>query len=217
VKSIPGLVCLRTHRNQSICFVISALLTEDLHVSASRLVFVLICLWLNTADAQSPYFYTISGTVSFHSEAPQEKISASSTQMQGLIDNEKKTFVFKVIIRSFEGFNSQLQREHFNEKYLESEKYAEALFSGKIIEQFDLNKDGVYPVRAKGKFSIHGVEQERIIKGTLTVKKGRIDLESSFSILLSDYNIKIPKVVHEKVSSEISIEVKAELKKKGPN
>jgi len=60
-----------------------------------------------------------------------------------------------------------LQKEHFNENYLESDKYPEASFKGKIIEDIDLDKDGEYEVRAKGELTIHGIMQERIIKANI--------------------------------------------------
>jgi len=97
---------------------------------------------------QNNLYYAKDGIISFRSEAQQELIKASSSHMVGIIDSEKKTYVFKVLIRSFQGFNSALQLEHFNEKYLESEKYPEALFTGKIIEDIDMNVDGNYEVRA---------------------------------------------------------------------
>jgi hypothetical protein len=174
----------------------------------------LFCLLLfaSTINAlDKNLFYTKGGTISFRSEAQQELIRASSQNMVGLIDTKNRTFVFKVMIRTFKGFNSALQLEHFNEKYLESEKYPEALFSGKIIEDLDLSIAGNYEVRAKGKFKIHGVEMEKIIRSNVISKDGKISLESHFTILLSDYDIKIPRVVHEKIASEIQVEVKADL------
>jgi hypothetical protein len=53
-------------------------------------------------------------------------------------------------MRSFQGFNSPLQKEHFNENYVESDKFPEASFKGKIIEDQDLTVDGTYELRAKG-------------------------------------------------------------------
>jgi hypothetical protein len=159
-------------------------------------------------------YFTNSGNVSFRSEAQQELIRASSKNMRALLDPAQRTFVFKVLIRTFKGFNSALQQEHFNEKYLESEKFPEATFSGKIIEDLDLSIDGVYDIRAKGMLNIHGIEMERIIKSKVNVSHGVIKIESNFSILLSDHNIKVPKVVHEKIASEIHVELNAELTKK---
>ncbi|HRH66440.1 MAG TPA: YceI family protein [Bacteroidia bacterium] len=160
------------------------------------------------------YYHTNTGYVAFRSDAPQEIISAKSNQLRGILDIEKKVFVFKVSLNTFDGFNSGLQREHFNDKFLETEVYPEVIFSGKIIEDIDFEHEGTYTLRAKGKLSVHGIEQERILKVTVTVHHSIIYVESRFNILLADHSIKVPKVVHEKIASEIGIDVKAELKPK---
>ena len=179
-----------------------------------KYIFIILFLTKSVFSQESRYYYTNNGIISFRSEAQLELISASSSNLIGLIDLSNRTFVFKVIIRTFRGFNSALQQEHFNEKYLESEKYPEAFFSGKIIEDLDLSIDGTYNVRAKGNLKIHGIEMERIIRSKVISKNGKISIESNFSILLSDHNIKIPKVVHEKIASEILLELKVELQSK---
>ena len=165
-----------------------------------------------TGEAKIEIYSTNNGTITFRSEAVQELISASSSDLHGLIDPEQRTFAFKVQIRSFRGFNNGLQREHFNENYMESDKFPEATFKGKIIEQVDLTKEGKYMVRAKGTLSIHGVDQERIIKSNVAVQKGTISVESKFSILITDHDIKVPRVVHEKIASEIVVTVTADFK-----
>lgn len=151
------------------------------------------------------------GAILFYSYAAQEIIKAKSEKLAGVMNTKDKTFAFAVNIQSFEGFNSSLQQEHFNEKYLETEKYPTAKFIGKIIEDVDLTKDGTYEVRAKGTLKIHNVEQERIIKSTVIVSKGAIAIKSSFNVFLSDHNIRIPKVVHEKIASEIDVNVDARM------
>lgn len=157
-------------------------------------------------------YFSGEGTVQFRSEALQELIQASSSNLIGVLNPVGKTFLFKVSIRSFHGFNSVLQLEHFNEKYLESEEYPEAIFYGKIIEDIDLSIDGTYQVRAKGLLKIHGVEMERIIKSIVTTKNGIIHITSQFSVLLSDHKIKIPKVVHEKIASEVLVTISVEMR-----
>jgi len=159
----------------------------------------------------APIYQTVNSKISFKSEAPLELIKASSDQLIGLLDNDKKVFSFKINIRSFQGFNSPLQKEHFNENYLESDKYPEASFKGKIIEDTDLSKDGTYEVRAKGILTIHGVTQERIIKSNVVVNNKKIIVTSNFSVLLSDHNIPIPIVVYKKLANEIKVEVVATL------
>jgi YceI-like domain len=162
------------------------------------------------AQNNSTIYMVKKSTVSFHSNTKLELIKASSTQLKGVIDAEKRTFAFSVAMKSFEGFNSPLQKEHFNENYMESDRFATASFSGHIIEEDDFTKDGTYNIRAKGKFSIHGVEQERILQGDLVVKKGVIKLNCMFTVFLSEHDIKIPRIVHEKLASEINVLVAAD-------
>ncbi len=174
-------------------------------------LFVLSISFTFLSAQEGKIFSVRSGKISFQSEAPFETIRASSNDIKGLLETDKKLFAFKVRMESFDGFNSSLQKEHFNENYIESSKFPEATFNGKIIEDVDLTKDGTYTVRAKGNFTIHGVPQERIIKSDITVKNGRILLKSAFSVLLEDHNIPIPKVVKDKLSSEIEVQVNCQL------
>jgi len=163
-----------------------------------------------TAQA-SKVFTTLSGTIHFSSDAPQELIKADSKELKGAIETTGKTFSFKIRVSSFEGFNSGLQKMHFNENYMESATNPEASFKGKIIEDIDWDKDGQYEIRAKGILNIHGVEQERIIKSTLNIKQGKLYIQSNFSVLLPDHNIPIPRIVKEKLAQEIKVEIKATL------
>jgi len=156
-------------------------------------------------------FNTSKGNIHFRSDAPLELIKASSKEMHGKLVANKKAFAFAVKIRSFNGFNSPLQKEHFNENYLESNIYPDATFYGRIIEDIDFTQNGTYTVRAKGILTIHGVQQERIIKSEITIKNGSLKISSAFTVQLSDHNIPVPKVVHEKLASEINVEVTADL------
>ena len=122
--------------------------------------------------------------------------------------------VFSIEIDSFEGFNSGLQKEHFRENYMETEKYPRATFRGKIIEDVDLTKPGTSVIRAKGVFNIHGTEKERIVKVKLNVRDNEIHADAEFEVPLDDHNIRIPKVVNQKIASVIMVEVRAVLKPK---
>lgn len=149
--------------------------------------------------------------ITFTSNAELEIITATSQKVQGLIDPATNQFAFTVDVRSFMGFNSALQREHFNEKYMESEKFPRASFSGKIIEPVDFSADGTFEVRAKGELDIHGQKQIRIIKSRVKVDKGIVYLEAAFFVPLSDHNISIPTIVNQKIATEIEVEFKATL------
>ena len=175
----------------------------------SRIIYLLIALCPLSINAQQK-FVIEQGTIRFTSNAELELIQAASDKVQGLLDDSNK-FAFFVEIQSFKGFNSQLQREHFNEKYLESERYTKATFVGKIIEEIDLTKSATYEVRAKGDLDIHGVKQARIIKSKITVSGNKISIESRFFVPLLDHNISIPQIVNRKIATEIEIAFTATL------
>jgi polyisoprenoid-binding protein YceI len=169
-------------------------------------------VFFSEALAQTPAKYTLKkGEISFISNAELELISASSPKLQGVLDASNNQFAFLIPIASFKGFNSELQRIHFNEKYMESDKYPNGTFSGKIIEQIDFSKDGTYEVRAKGDLDIHGQKQTRIIKSKIVISNGTITIESSFKVPLADHNISIPSIVNQKIATEIIINVSATL------
>jgi hypothetical protein len=150
------------------------------------------------------------GGISFSSDAPLEIIKASSRELKGVIDADKRTFAFSINNRSIRGFNSPLQQEHFYENYIEAKKFPVSTFEGKIIEQIDFSKDNDFTVRAKGILNIHGVSQERIIKCSLHIQNGILFISSRFTVLLSDHNIMIPRIVYQKIAEEITIDVDAE-------
>ncbi len=178
---------------------------------------LLFCLLLSTGIdcliAQQQLFLCEDGHVFFRSDAPLELIEANSKQLRGVIDPQKRSFAFRLSINSFEGFNSRLQQVHFNENYLESHTYPNAIFKGKIIEHIDFTKEGTYDIRAKGILEIHGIKQERIIKSKLKIQNEQVSIQSFFSILLEEHDIRIPKIVHQKISELIYVQINAILKK----
>ena len=152
-----------------------------------------------------------SSKVTFKSVAELELISAESTALTGLVDPNTKNFAFSVSNKSFDGFNSALQKEHFNDNYLESDKYPNTTFTGRIIDDIDFKKYGIYTIRVKGMFKVKGVTREELIRGTLEVSSAGIKLNTSFSILLSDYEIRIPRIVNQKIAPDIQIAIQANL------
>lgn len=152
-----------------------------------------------------------NGKVYIKSEATLEVIQARSSKLRGAIDPLNNTFAWSVETSSFEGFNSPLQREHFNENYMESSKFPKVIFSGKIIEKIDFQTNGKYTVRAKGKLIAHGVEQERIIRSELEVMGNKIRVRAEFTVPLTDHDIRIPHIVYQKIAEEVSLTIAAEL------
>lgn len=159
-------------------------------------------------------FIGSKGTIEFTSDAPLELIEASSESLAGIINLDDRSFLFNIPMNSFEGFNSKLQQTHFNENYIESHKFPKATFEGKIIEEIDFSKPGVYDVRGKGIFSVHGVEDSRIIRCKMVVKSNSIQISSDFTVFLEDHDISIPSVVFQKIAEEIDVKMEIVLKPK---
>jgi hypothetical protein len=153
-----------------------------------------------------------NGRILIRSAAPLETIQARSLNLRGIVDPETQAFAWSVDIKTLDGFNGPLQREHFNENYMESDRYPKASFTGKIIEKIDFKKDGSYAVRAKGKFKVHGVEQERIIKTRIDIRNGRVSIHSVFNLVLAEHDILIPRIVCQKIAEDVEIRVDADLK-----
>lgn len=151
-------------------------------------------------------YVTKSGKISFFSATPIENIEAISNKCGTALDLKSGALVTIIPIRSFK-FDRSLMQEHFNENYLESHKYPNATFIGKIpeLQNLDLSKNGTHNVTAVGELNIHNVSRSVIIPGILTIKNKVISLESSFDIKCVDYNISIPKIVVTKIAEVIKV------------
>ncbi len=183
------------------------------HGPVFGLKIIVVCLLLSfqSLAQQAERYYIQSSSVQFLSDASLEKINAVSTDMRGVIDLNSNSFAFSIANTSFKGFNSPLQSEHFNENYMESERYPKSTFNGKLIDEVDFKRDGVYTVRAKGILNIKGVGQERIINSTVSVRGKEVFISSDFTILLSDHEIRIPRIVQQKIAPEIKVKFQAKL------
>lgn len=146
-------------------------------------------------------------SVRFTSEAPLETITAVTSEAKGILDRAERTFAVQIPVVAFEGFNAPLQREHFQENYMVSRQWPMATFAGRIIEAVDLSAPGSHAVRAKGEISIRGTAKERIIPCTLEVGGNGIRVLSSFEVPVADHGIRIPRVVQQKVSAVVRVEI----------
>jgi hypothetical protein len=155
-----------------------------------------------------------SGEISFFSETPMENIDAVNKDIKALINTKNGDIAFIVANRGFR-FEKPLMEEHFNENYMESDKYKASMFKGKIVGNIDFTKDGVYPVTAKGALTIHGVEKNREIEGKLTIKDGKMTIKSTFNIKIKEHKIKIPKLVVKNIAEVVktTVNLNFELKK----
>lgn len=161
-----------------------------------------------TAMAQNRYF-TKTGHIDFFSHTAIEDIKAVNDQVTSFLDVSTGEMVFSVLSRSFQ-FAKPLMQEHFNENYMESEKFPKASFEGKItdLKSIDFVKAGKYPVRAAGKLTIHGVTKEIETPVDLTIEKDKIVGEAVLMINPEDFGIRIPAVVRQKIAESMKVTIR---------
>jgi polyisoprenoid-binding protein YceI len=163
----------------------------------------LVMLFTTTSMAQK---YTAETTfVSFYSHATIEDITAENKKTSSIFNSANGEIVFSVPIKEFE-FAKSLMKEHFNEKYMESEKFPKSTFQGKVTG-FDIKANGPQQVKAVGKLTIHGMAKEIEIPGTLEVKDGKIMMKAKFPAKLEDYNITRPQLLWQNIAEEVEVTV----------
>ncbi len=165
---------------------------------------IILLISIFSASAQNSIFSTKNGEFSFYSKAPMEDIEAKNTNVTSLINVNNNEVVVRVPMTQFQ-FSNKLMQQHFNENYMESERYPYATFKGKINEIVDFKKSGIYNVTSTGVLNLHGVNNKRTINGKLTVKDTGLALETKFDILLEDYKIEIPKLVFKKIAEKVAV------------
>jgi polyisoprenoid-binding protein YceI len=172
-----------------------------------RLFFLLIILSLATSvNAQK--FMTKNGFISFYGHTPMEDIKADNNQVASVLDISTGDLVFQVLIKSFH-FDRALLEEHFNENYMESDKFPKATFKGKItnLQSINFTKNGTYDVTVEGDLTIRDATNKINAKGTIEVVSGGINANSKFIISPEDYKINIPGVVREKIAKNLEVTV----------
>lgn len=148
--------------------------------------------------------------VRFFSSTPIEDIKAASDNGIVVLIAKTSAIAFQVPIKSFE-FSKGLMQEHFNENYMESDKYPYAKFNGKINQLIDFTQDGEYNVSVTGNLLIHGVSKQRTIPGKIKVSNGKAQITTAFEVACVDHNIKIPRLVMTKIAEVIKVNVDATL------
>lgn len=164
------------------------------------IVLIILCV-----DSYAQKYTSTRSYVRFYSEAPLENIEAINEKAQSALDLNTNEVVFSVPIRGFQ-FEKSLMQEHFNENYMESEKYPKATYRARV-EGFDPEKPGLQEVYAKGTMTIHGVQKNMQASGTMSIVNETIVLRCQFPISVADYNIKIPKVVFYNIAEVVDVTI----------
>ena len=152
-------------------------------------------------------FLTKTGDIVFFSETIVEDIKAENNKVLSIIDTSNGDMGISMLMDQFE-FPKKLMQEHFNENYIESEKYPKSTFKGTITDFLKIPENVATKTQVKGTMTIHGVSREVVIPSTITKKEGEIVMDGKFIIKLEDYKIKIPKIVIKNIAEEIEVTYK---------
>ncbi len=173
-------------------------------------IILLLCLFGVSSLTQAQKFQSDESFVKFFSSAPLEDIEAVNRTARSIIDLGTGDLVYSVKIKDFQ-FEKSLMQEHFNENYLESDKYPTSTFSGKI-KDWDGQK-GEQEVTVLGKLLVHGVTREVAITGKINYDGDHIKIDAVFPVLLKNYKVKIPKAVFYNIAEQVEVTVKFEYSK----
>ncbi|UKJ07608.1 YceI family protein [Solitalea lacus] len=171
-----------------------------------KLILLLLLFFAGSTKAQKQLI-SRNVVMSFFSSAPLEDIKAESKSGYSILDTAQNTLYFKIEIRTFK-FRKGMMQEHFNENYMESEKYPYAEFKGKIIDRVNFLTDGEYNVKVQGDLLIHGVKQNYLVNGVISVKDGVVSGSSTFPVKLKDHKIKIPTLVLKNIAEVVDVTIK---------
>lgn len=149
--------------------------------------------------------------ISFFSSTPLEDIEGVSTTGASAINSSSGEILFKVKNTSFQ-FKKKLMQEHFNENYMESEKYPLSEFKGKIDEPAKLAENGTHYLNVSGVLHIHGVAKNYHTKAKIVVSNGSVTATCSFDVRTADHKIKIPSIVVKNIAEVMKINVSANYK-----
>ena len=179
----------------------------------TKLVFLTLGLLLNIGlvSAQSLYRTSV-GELSFFSKTPVLDIEAVNQKTGAILNATTRDLAIQTKITDFQ-FPNKLMQEHFNENYMESERFPTTKFAGKIKEQIDLTKPGTYPVTAEGNLTIHGVTKPVQVKGTIVATATALQVNFSFQVRTADYQIEVPTLVFDKIAETIAVSGKLNLVK----
>lgn len=169
---------------------------------------VLFALLLAIISFAQDRVITKNGKVTFEASVPAfEEVKAKNEGVTFVINTKTGEIAALILVKGFR-FKTALMEEHFNENYIESDKYPKSTFKGKI-ENFDLTKltANGKDFTIKGKLELHGKSKDISITANIKKTADGVSLTSDFYVNTDDYDIEIPSVVSKKVAKKVAIKL----------
>jgi len=168
-------------------------------------IFLICFTFIATTSRAQTAYNTSEGRAIFFAEAPVSDIRGESKELTASIDTATGMVKGEIHIKSF-AFDKSLMRKHFNERYMESDKFPIASFEGKIAEVIAWRTPGSYKTKVNGSIIIHGVKSRREFPVTISVgPSSSVLIQSVFKVKLADHAIEIPTLLFKEVTDEVEV------------
>ena len=168
-----------------------------------KLLIVFVFTFLSTSVVLAQKYLIEKSYIKFFSDAAIEDITAENKKAAGIFNSATGEIVFSIPISEFQ-FAKSLMQEHFNEKYMESDKYPKSTFQG-TVQGFDMNSKEIQSAKATGKLTIHGVTKDVEIPGTIEKQNDKLQFKSKFIVKLADYKIEIPQLLWQNIAEQVEV------------
>lgn len=156
---------------------------------------------------------TKSGVTTFEASVPSFEEVKATNKLSGCVLNTKTGEIVGLLMMKNFKFKSALMEEHFNENYMESDKYPKGVFKGKI-QNFNLENlsSQSQDFIINGTMEIHGKTKEISITAKIYKKDNSISLSSNFNLNTDDFGIDLPALVRSKVAKKVNVQIDYALK-----
>lgn len=173
-----------------------------------KLSFLIVAFVLLSTSVFAQKYITKEGEIELFSETSLFTIEATNQKVASILNAETGEVVTSTLVRSFK-FREALVGEHFNENYMESEKFPKSVFKGKIsnFSTVNLSKDGTYPITIEGNLTMHGETRPVKTNGTIIVKGDAISAKTEFNVSLENFKIKVEESYKDRINDEIKLTI----------
>jgi len=174
-------------------------------------LFLVLAVYFSSSAQEK--LITRTAKVTFFSSTAMEDFDAENNQVASILMVSDHRVAFNVLLKSFK-FDKALMEEHFNEKYVNSDKYPSAKFKGVIPSEVDLKTANTYTnIDVKGEMIFHGVTKPLTVKADIVVNEDKtIVFNSSFKLNLEEYKVEIPSLVKDKIAEDVKVVIVANYK-----
>ena len=167
--------------------------------------YLLVFLMVSSLNTLAQKYSVDKSMIVFFSDAAIEDITAKNTKASSIFNVETGDIAFSIPIKDFE-FAKKLMKEHFNEKYMETEKFSKSTFQGKV-SGFDVKSTGSQAAKATGKLTLHGVTKDIEVPGTVEIEGDKLILKSKFKVKLEDYGVARPQLLWQNIAEEVEVSI----------